>query len=369
MNPSSHFAELQEALLQRFSILPTTHSQLSDALWARQNSRTKPPGSLGMLEEIAHQAGLVFQSPAPFIKSPHIVVFAGDHGAAQSGISPYPQEVTVQMVLNYMAGGAAINVIARHNRLKITVVDAGVATDINPAKACEDVKFIDAKVAYGTRNYIHDAAMTVEQCKQAILDGAALVKNLAAEGCNTVGFGEMGIANTGSASLITHFLCQHPLASVVGRGAGHTEAGVQHKLKLLQQACDRVSGRTLSPLEVLAEFGGFEIAMMTGAYLSAAHERMLIVVDGVIATAGLLVAHTLFPDITDYCIFSHCSAEPAHHYQLDHLAAQPLVELGLCLGEGSGSALIYPIIDNALFLINEMAGFSDANVTSATVKL
>lgn len=358
---------IEAELPATFNIVSTYDPKLSAAIDARQNSRTKPPDSLGQLEKMAHQVGLIFKTDRPEMRLPHLVVFAGDHGAAKSGISPYPQEVTIQMVANFMKGGASINVIARHNHLDLVIVDAGIATDLVLEKTDSDIEFIDAKIARGTKNYIVEPAMSMDECQQAILAGDNVVRTLAAKGCNTIGFGEMGIANTGTASLLTHFLCGSVLNDVVGRGSGHTEAGVIHKRRLLQQACERVAGRELSPLSLLAEFGGFEIAMMTGAYLSAAQERMLILVDGVIATSALLVAHAMYPEILDYCIFSHCSAEPAHRAQLEHFNARAVLDLDLCLGEGSGSALVYPIIGNALALINEMAGFDEAGVTSQKI--
>lgn len=369
MTKTSHLDPIEAELSATFNIVPTVNSELSAALEARQNSRTKPPGSLGVLESVAHQVGLIFQTDRPKIHQPHLVVFAGDHGAAKSGISPYPQEVTIQMVANFMKGGASINVIARHNHLDLVIVDAGIAADLVLEKSDGNIEFIDAKIAYGTNNYINEPAMSMDQCRQAILAGDNVVRTLAAKGCNTIGFGEMGIANTGTASLLTYFLCGSALNEVVGRGSGHGEAGVIRKYQLLQQACERVMGQELSPWALLAEFGGFEIAMMTGAYLSAAQERMLILVDGVIATSALLVAHALYPQILDYCVFSHCSAEPAHRAQLKHFNTRALLDLDLCLGEGGGAALVYPVVHNALALINEMAGFDEAGVTSQKITM
>jgi nicotinate-nucleotide--dimethylbenzimidazole phosphoribosyltransferase len=336
---------------------------LASALQARLDSRTKPPGSLGRLEALALQLGLIQRSERPQLLAPRMVVFAGDHGAAKAGVSAFPQEVTVQMVANFRAGGAAINVLSRQAGLAMSVVDAGVAsTCFGPAQS--EVEFIDAKVAPGTANFIERAAMSAAQCEAAIDCGAELLRKWHAAGCNAIGFGEMGIGNTASASLITHALADLPLAEIIGRGTGLDDAGLQRKRELLSRAAARVAGRALAPLDVLAEFGGFEIAMMTGAYLAAAESRMLIVVDGFIATAALLVAHALQPAVLDYCVFSHCSAEPGHQRQLAFLGVEPVLALDLRLGEGSGAALVFPIIRSALALMNDMAGFADAGVSN-----
>lgn len=336
--------------------------QLRAALQARLDSRTKPPGSLGRLEALALQVGLIQQSLRPTLQAPRMVVYAGDHGAARAGVSAFPPEVTVQMVANFRTGGAAINVLSRQAGLAMSVVDAGVASPcFGPAHS--EVEFIDAKIAPGTANYLEQAAMSADQCTQAIARGAAQLRTWHAAGCNAIGFGEMGIGNTASASLLTHALADLPLDEVIGRGTGLDDAGLARKRALLAQAVARVGGRARTPLVVLAEFGGFEIAMMTGAYLAAAEAGMLIVVDGFIATSALLVAHALHPEVLDYCVFSHCSAEPGHQRQLAFLGVQPLLELDLRLGEGSGAALAFPIIRAALALMNDMAGFADAGVS------
>jgi nicotinate-nucleotide--dimethylbenzimidazole phosphoribosyltransferase len=310
------------------------------------------------------QVGLIQRTVKPQLHAPRIAVFAGDHGAANAGVSAFPQAVTVQMVANFRAGGAAINVLARQAGLAMSVVDAGVASVCEaPSHAIAEVEFIDAKVAAGTANLIEQAAMTATQCEAAIAAGAELAHKWHGAGCNAIGFGEMGIGNTASASLITHALADVPLTEVVGRGTGLDDAGLARKRELLGKAVARVAGCSLSPLEVLAEFGGFEIAMMTGAYLAAAEARMLIVVDGFITNAALLVAHALQPAVLDYCVFAHCSAEPGHRKQMAYLGVEPLLQLDLRLGEGTGAALAFPVIRSALALMNEMAGFADAGVS------
>ncbi|MDR0777464.1 MAG: nicotinate-nucleotide--dimethylbenzimidazole phosphoribosyltransferase [Azonexus sp.] len=330
---------------------------LAAPLQHKIDQKTKPRSSLGQLEKLARQIGLIQQRLDPHISQPHLLVFAGDHGAARAGVSAYPQEVTWQMVNNFLAGGAAINVFARHNGLHLTIVDAGVAYDFSHRPG-----LIHAKVAPGTANFIEEAAMTVDQCELAIARGAEIVRNLAGNGCNVIGFGEMGIGNTASASLITHCLTGVPLADCIGRGTGLDDAGLQRKQALLEQAMkrDRVGGN--APLAVLAEFGGFEIAMMMGAMLAAAEARMLLLIDGFIVGAAALTAAKLFPALTNYCVFCHCSAEPGHAAQLQALGGEPLLDLGLRLGEGTGAALAFPLVQAAVAFLNEMASFESAGV-------
>ncbi len=284
-----------------------------------------------------------------------MLVFAGDHGAAKAGVSAYPQDVTWQMVENFLAGGAAINVFARLNGLGLSVVDAGVAHDFGVRPG-----LIDAKVGPGTANYLEEAAMSADQCALAMARGAAVVRDLAAQGCTVVGFGEMGIGNTASASLITHCLTGVPLADCVGRGTGLDDAGLARKQALLEQALRRFSGS--DPLAVLAQFGGFEIAAMAGAMLAAAEAKMLLLVDGFIVGAAALVAARLAPALPDYCVFCHCSAEPGHRAQLAALGGEPLLDLGLRLGEGTGAALAFPLVRAAVAFLDEMASFESAGV-------
>jgi len=340
----------------KFTIEPITPVP---GLQARIDGKTKPPGSLGALERLALQIGMIQRSLTPSLGQPQMLVFAGDHGAALAGISAYPREVTWQMVENFLASGAAINVFARHNGLQLQVVDAGVAHDFGARSG-----LIDAKIAGGTRNYLVQAAMSPEQRDQAMVRGAAIVDGLAGQGCRVIGFGEMGIGNTASASLLTHHLTGTPLADCVGRGTGLDDAGLARKQALLAQAASRAD---LPPdadaLDVLAEFGGFEIAMMSGAMLAAAAQRMLLLIDGFIVTAALLVAARHAPAIRDYCVFCHRSAEAGHQALLRSLAAEPLLDLGLRLGEGTGAALAWPLVRAAAALVNEMASFASAGVS------
>jgi nicotinate-nucleotide--dimethylbenzimidazole phosphoribosyltransferase len=324
------------------------------------DQKTKPLGALGRLEGLALQLGLVQGDLSPRLKNPHLLVFAGDHGAARAGVSAFPQDVTWQMVENFLAGGAAINVFARQNGFTLKIIDAGVNHDFASAGETRP-GLIDAKVAPGTQNYLDTAAMTPGQCATAIERGAARAREAADAGCNVIGFGEMGIGNTAAAALITHFLTTHPLDACIGRGTGLDNAGLARKRALLAQAASRRPA-LVEPLEVLAEFGGFEIAMMAGAMLAAAERGMVLLIDGFIVTSALLVAARLHPDILAYCVFTHRSGEPGHQLQIDALGGQPLLDLGLRLGEGTGAALAYPLLQAAANFLNDMASFASAGV-------
>ncbi|BAL22955.1 nicotinate-nucleotide--dimethylbenzimidazole phosphoribosyltransferase [Azoarcus sp. KH32C] len=333
---------------------------LATELQHRIDRKTKPVGALGRLEALALQLGLVQQTLTPEIRQPHIMVFAGDHGAARAGISAYPQDVTWQMVENFLAGGAAINVFSRQMGLGLTVIDAGVNHDFG-----QRAGLIGAKVGNGTENYLEKPAMSAEQRDAALARGRELAHALAANGCNVVGFGEMGIGNTAAASLLTHCLTGTDLATVTGRGTGLDDAGLARKRELLGQALAR-GGRPTDPLQALAEYGGFEIAMMAGAMLGAAEKGMVLLIDGFIVTSALLVAHAIAPEILGYCVFAHRSQEPGHTAQLKHFGADPLVSLDLRLGEGTGAALAFPLLQAAANFLNEMASFDSAGVSDKT---
>lgn len=342
-----------------FNIQPVDQ-QLAAALQAKIDQKTKPLGALGQLEKLAKTVGLIQQSLTPSLSNPQMLVFAGDHGAAKAGVSAFPQDVTWQMVENFLAGGAAINVFARQNGLALRVVDAGVAHDFGGPRE----GLIDLKVAPGTANYIEQPAMSADQCQQAIDQGAGVILGLAAAGCNVVGFGEMGIGNTASASLITHCLTGVSLADCVGRGTGLDDSGLNRKRALLETALNRYrqAGGDDAPLHVLAEFGGFEIATMVGAMLAAAEAKMVLLIDGFIVSSAALVAARLQPAVLDYCVFCTRSAEPGAQAQLAAMNAEPLLDLGLRLGEGTGAALAYPLLQAAVNFLNEMASFASAGV-------
>ena len=331
---------------------------LSAAIQHKIDTKTKPLGALGQLETLARQVALVQQTLTPELRRPHLLVFAADHGIAQAGVSQYPPEVTHQMVRNFAGGGAAINVFCRQNGLGLTIVDAGVRGSFADLPAVRD-----EKIAEGTRNYAHEPAMTAAQCADALQRGARLVDELQAAGCNVLGVGEMGIGNTSSAAVVMHRLTGRPLAECVGRGTGLDALGLARKLDTLTRAVAAHPGVGTAPLDVLATFGGFEIAQMCGALLRAAEHGMLLLIDGFIATAALLVAARLAPAVLPYCVFCHESDEQGHRLLLAELGGQPLLRLGLRLGEGTGAALAYPLVQAAVGFLTEMASFESAGVS------
>jgi nicotinate-nucleotide--dimethylbenzimidazole phosphoribosyltransferase len=308
-----------------------------------------------MLEALAHQVGLIQRSEAPTIEAPAILVFAGDHGVVAEGISAFPQDVTWQMVENFLAGGAAINVFAAQTGCALQVIDAGVAHEFGPRDG-----LTHRKIAAGTRNFAIEPAMSAEQCALALAHGAALVDALPG---NVIGFGEMGIGNTTAAAALMHKLTGIPAAACVGAGTGLTPEGVLRKQRVIEAAALRHAAVT-APLDVLATFGGFEIAMMTGAMLRAAERRMVLLIDGFIVTSALLIAARLQPAILDYCVFSHCSNENGHRQMLETLGGKPLLNLDLRLGEGTGSALALPLVQAAVNFLNRMATFASAQVSA-----
>lgn len=336
------------------AVEPIADTALEERLQGRIARKTMPQGALGRLQSLAVQLGLVLRSEAPRFEAPQMLVFAADHGIAAQGVSAYPQEVTWQMVENMLAGGAAISVFARQMGLALTLVDAGVAHELAPRAG-----LLDCKVAPGTRDASVEPAMSVAQCIEAISAGREVVRGLPG---NAVLFGEMGIANTSSAALLLARLAGVPLADAVGRGTGLDDAGLAHKRAVLERTLARHASAT-QPLDALAALGGFEIAMMVGAMAQAAHERRVIVLDGFIVCAAALVARALVPAIGDYCVHAHHSAERGHSAMLDALQAQPLLRLELRLGEGSGAALAWPLVEAAARMLTEMASFESAGVS------
>ena len=339
--------------------IPPLSTELDAALQHKIDNKIKPLGSLGLLEKVALRVGRIQKTLSPKFTTPYMLIFAADHGAAKAGLSAYPQDVTCQMVENYLSGGAGANVLARQNGLAMKVVDAGVAHDFGKRYG-----MIDAKISpSGTRSYLTEPAMTREQCISAIEKGAEIVRSLAADGCNVMGLGEMGIGNTASAALLTHVFTGTPLIDCVGRGTGLNDAGLARKRELLGQAVARANlPANADAVTVLSEFGGFEIAMMAGALLAGAECRMTLLIDGFIATSALLAASRIAPDIREYCIFCHRSAEPGHLAQVRYLGGEPLLDLGFRLGEGTGASAAYPLICSALAFLNEMASFESAGV-------
>jgi len=327
------------------------------AAQARLDSLTKPLGALGRLEALAVQLCSIQGTLTPMLTAAHVVVFAGDHGAADRGVSAYPKAVTAQMVANFSAGGAAINVLARVHQVELMVVDAGVDADTSNMPLV-----VDCKIARGTRDYTIEPAMTLAQCEKALRTGAQTARSVSAKGCNVIALGEMGIGNTGAASLLMHGITGHPLELCVGRGTGLDDAGVTRKLSLLETArCRAPLAKTA--IELLTEFGGFEIAMLTGCILEAAALRCTIVIDGFTVSVAAALAAALQSAVLDYCVFSHRSAEQAHRALLTQLQVEPLLDLGLRLGEGTGAVLALPLLRAAVAVTREMATFESAGVS------
>ncbi|MGY5352653.1 nicotinate-nucleotide--dimethylbenzimidazole phosphoribosyltransferase [Wenyingzhuangia sp. IMCC45533] len=332
---------------------------LQEQLHHKINTKTKPLGSLGILEQIALKIGNIQNTTAPKLSKPTILVFAGDHGVVKNHpVSPFPQEVTSQMVFNFLQGGAAINVFCKQNNIKLKVVDAGVNFDFD-----DTPNLVDAKINKGTEDYTTTQAMTIKDCNVAIEKGKELVTKQFTEGTNIIGFGEMGIGNTSSAALLMSAYTKTSLENCVGKGTGLDENGVNTKLEILKKAQLKHS-KVNTPLDILATYGGYEIAMMTGAFLQAAKLNMTVIVDGFIVTAALLAAHAMNPSVVNNCIFSHCSDELGHQKMLAFLNADAILKLGLRLGEGTGAALAYPLVLSAVNFLNEMASFESAGVSN-----
>jgi nicotinate-nucleotide--dimethylbenzimidazole phosphoribosyltransferase len=336
-------------------LIPTTvNPPLADLLDKAINNKTKPLGSLGVLESLAKQVGLIQNTRAVAITQPTILVFAADHGIVAEGVSAYPQDVTWQMVENFLARGAAINVFAAQNNCELRVIDAGVNHDFGPRDG-----LTDRKLARGTNNFAQEPAMSRATCEAALAAGMALAAEL--DG-NVVGFGEMGIGNTTAAAALMHKLTGIPVAQCVGAGTGLSAEGILHKQRVIEAAVAKHTSAS-EPLDVLATFGGLEIAMMAGAMLKAAELRKVLLIDGFIVTSALLVAARMQPAILDYCVFSHCSDESGHKQMLAALDAKPLMQLGLRLGEGTGCALALPLLHAAVNFLNLMATFESAQVS------
>lgn len=331
---------------------------MKEKLQNKIDSKTKPLGALGQLERIALKVGMVQNTLSPQLIGATIVTFAGDHGIAQEGISAYPTEVSAQMVLNFLNGGAAINVFCEQNQIDLYIVDSGVAYNFEPCP-----KLIDAKIARGTQNFLYNNAMTKEQLERCFLLGSRVVdKVLCNKVCNVIGFGEMGIGNTAAASILMSYLCDIPLEKCVGRGTGLSDAQLRNKLQLLLKA-QQFHGKQTDVQTVLMKFGGFEMVQMTAAMLQAYKHNMLILVDGFITTASFIAAYRINPAIIQNALFCHQSDESGHKLMLQYLNAEPILQLGLRLGEGTGCALAYPIIKNAVAFLNNMHSFESANIS------
>ncbi len=351
-----------------FPTLVDLHAtELTRALQHKLDNKTKPQGSLGRLEALALQIGQILGTETPVLHDPQMVVFAGDHGLTARGISAFPSDVSWQMVENFLAGGAAVSVLARQNGIALTVVDCGVRHDFlaglpaGSQRAGLLVRKADG-AELGTADSSLQPAMTAHQCQQAIDNGRDIVTSLPG---NALLLGEMGIGNTSAASLLLARLADINIMLCTGAGTGLDGPGVQHKTAVLREVLAR-HPQASAPLDALAAFGGFEIASMVGAVLQAAVERRVIVVDGFIATSAVLVAHALQPLVLQRCVFAHRSGERGHEFMLQHLGVQALLDLGLRLGEGSGAALAWPLLQSACAILRDMASFASAGVSEKT---
>jgi len=333
--------------------LPRDHET---EIQARIDQKTKPLGALGRLEEIACQLALIQRQDRLAITQPTLLVFAADHGIAEHGISIAPSAVTRQMVLNFLAGGAAVNCFCQANQMALKVIDAGILEPI------ADPELIQQRLGCCSGDISIEAAMTAEQLQQGLDYGRQIANAQIAAGCNLLAFGEMGIGNTSPAAALLAAMTGLPLAACVGRGTGIDDAQLKRKKALLTQALTRV-GKVSDPLVLLRELGGFEIAQITGAMLSAAEQQVTLLIDGFIVTAAAMLAVRIAPACREYMIFSHGSAESGHGMMLESLRARPLLDLGLRLGEGTGAALALPLLRAACCFYNDMASFSSAGVT------
>ena len=330
-----------------------TQADLQNQLQQALDNKTKPIGALGQIEALALRLGLILGNAQPELLAPQILVYAADHGLAAHGVSAYPSDVTWQMGKNFLAGGAAINVLARQHGLALQNVDCGVRPDFAP-----HLGLIDQKIAYGSADSLQQPAMTAAQCEQALINGAQLLADLPG---NALLLGEMGIGNTSAASLLMARLCDLPIGDCTGAGTGLAPSAISRKTQILAQVLEKHS-KAEAPLPALAALGGLEIATMVGSILQAARENRVIVVDGFITSSAVLVAAKLQPAVLERCIFAHCSGERGHALLLEHLQAAPLLNLGLRLGEGSGAALAWPLLQSACAILNEMASFDSAGV-------
>lgn len=320
------------------------------------DTKTKPVGSLGMLEQLAFQMAAIQGQDTITINRPACLVFAADHGVSDENISLTNSDVTRLMVLNFLAGGSAINCFCNTSQMALQVIDAGMKTHV------QHPDLLLQRVADGTRNFAQTAAMDADQAWQALALGRTLAHRYADEGSTVLAFGEMGIGNTTSAAAIMSALLHLPASQCVGRGTGITDAQLQRKQDIVTTAVARLQG-SVDPLAILQEVGGFEIAQITGAMLGAAERGIIILVDGFIITAAALLATRLVPPCRDYMLFAHCSGEQGHKTMLETLQATPLLHLGLRLGEGTGAAVALPLLRAAAEFFNHMASFESAGVT------
>lgn len=343
-------------------VIPTDKSfaqQLQDKI----DNLNKPKGSLGRLESLALQIGLIQHSLKPLLSHPCHILFGGDHGIERERVSCSPREVTWQQMQNYNDGGGGVNIFCSQHGFKLRIVDVGVDHDFDHNRY---PRIIDRKIAYGTENFLYGPAMSADQLEQAFMVGREMVDECHDEGCNIISFGEMGIGNTSPSSIFMHMFLNIPLEQCVGAGSGLNDEGVVHKLNVLQKAVERFktnNPETTNALTVIHNFAGYEMATAIGGMLRAAEHRMIVLVDGFIMTACMLAATRIDTAVMDYAIFTHCGDEGGHQRMLDAMGANPLLHLGLRLGEGTGALCAYPIVESAVMMINEMDNFQHAKIT------
>ncbi len=338
--------------------IPPLEKNLQKKVQFRLDSLTKPPKSLGRLETIARQYAVIRGQERPKLQKKVIYTFAADHGVTEEGVSAYPKEVTAQMVYNFLRGGAAVNVLARHVGAQVKVVDIGVDHDFNRIEG-----LIHAKVLRGTRNFAKGPAMTRQEALTAMEKGCELAQQAAMDGADILGTGDMGIGNTTASSAIAAVMTGKPVATVTGKGTGLDEKGLQHKIQVIQQAIELNQPDPRDPLGVLDKVGGLEIAGIAGFLLGAATKKVPVVVDGFISTAGALIAAGLYPQIRNYIFISHLSAERGHRAMCAALGVKPLLDLDLRLGEGTGACLGISLVEAGVKVLNEMATFEEAKVS------
>ena len=331
--------------------------QLREALIDKINNLTKPKGSLGTLEELAFQIGLIQQTLSPTLRHPHNLLFAADHGIVEEGVSKSPKEITWQQLSNFLHGGAGINFLCRQHGFELVLVNAGVDYDLPYEKG-----ILNCSVGRGTRSFLNGPAMTHEEMESCIERGAQVVDQVYAKGCNVVSFGEMGIGNTSPSSVWMHLFTGISLEQCVGAGSGLDSEGIRHKYAILKQSIDNYVGDG-SVEDRIAWFGGYEMVMAVGGMLRAAELKMVILVDGFIMTNCILAAFQLYPEVLSYAIFGHQGDEVGHKLVLETMHARPLLNLGLRLGEGTGAICAYPIVVSAVNMMNEMDNFAHASIT------
>lgn len=339
--------------MKTYNIQPLDET-LRPSIQDKIDNLNKPKGSLGRLESLAMQVCLIQQSLSPCLDHPCHLLLGGDHGIEREGVSVSPREVTWQQMINFTKGGGGVNMFCRQHGFNLHIVDVGVDYDLSAYPA-----ILNRKIARGTKNFLYEPAMSEKEYEQALSVGIDLVDDCKEKGCRILSIGEMGIANTSPSSIWMHLFTGIPLQDCIGAGSGLDTEGVRHKYEILRKAVDGYD-RTSDPISY---FGGFEMVAAIGAMLRAAELHLIILIDGFIMTACAMAACHLYPQAKDYMIFTHCGDESGHQQMLDALDAEPLLHLGLRLGEGTGALCAFPIIDSAVRMINEMNNFDNANIT------